>query len=155
MENKNFTYEEILDRDGVLIYKTSGTSMLPMLHENRDLIVIEKYGERRPQKYDVVLFRRPAQYVLHRILEVRDSDYIIVGDNLLTRESVKEEQILGVLTHFVRKGKEYKVTDENYLRYVHLWCDHMRFRKTVLFLERVKNGILRRVKKLFRGKKDE
>ena len=35
------TFEEILARDGRLVYKTRGTSMLPMLHQERDLVIIE------------------------------------------------------------------------------------------------------------------
>ena len=32
--------EEILEQKGWLVYKTKGISMLPMLHENQDLVVI-------------------------------------------------------------------------------------------------------------------
>ena len=35
------TFEEILSRDGRLIYKTRGVSMQPMLYQNRDLVIIE------------------------------------------------------------------------------------------------------------------
>ena len=34
------TFEEILKKDGRLVYKTRGVSMLPMLHQNRDIAVI-------------------------------------------------------------------------------------------------------------------
>ena len=34
------SFEEILARDGRLIYKTRGVSMLPMLHQDRDLVVM-------------------------------------------------------------------------------------------------------------------
>ena len=35
------TFEEILEKDGKLVYKTKGVSMNPMLYQNRYLVVIE------------------------------------------------------------------------------------------------------------------
>ena len=35
------TFEELLEKDGRLVYKTKGVSMLPMLHQNRDLVIIQ------------------------------------------------------------------------------------------------------------------
>lgn len=35
------TFEEILEKDGKLVYKTKGVSMNPKLYRNRDLVVIE------------------------------------------------------------------------------------------------------------------
>ena len=40
------TFEEILSRDGRLIYKTRGVSMQPMLYQNRDLVIIETFEGR-------------------------------------------------------------------------------------------------------------
>ena len=36
------TFEDILARDGKLVYKTRGVSMEPMLRQNRDLVVIRE-----------------------------------------------------------------------------------------------------------------
>ena len=51
------TFEEILSKDGKLVYKTKGVSMNPMLYQNRDLVVIVPVKERL-KKYDVALYRR-------------------------------------------------------------------------------------------------
>ena len=59
------TFEEILSREGRLIYKTRGVSMQPMLYQNRDLVIIETF-EGRLKPYDVALYKRGRQYVLHR-----------------------------------------------------------------------------------------
>ena len=51
------TFEEILEKDGKLVYKTKGVSMNPMLYQNRDLVVIvPKEGRLKP--LDVALYRR-------------------------------------------------------------------------------------------------
>ena len=70
-------FEEILERDGRLIYSSVGDSMLPMIRQGRDLLVIEKPAGRL-KRYDIPLYKRDnGRYVLHRILKVRDKDYDI------------------------------------------------------------------------------
>lgn len=114
------TFETILDRDGTLVYKTRGVSMQPMLHENRDLVIIEK-PQGRLKPYDVALYRRGKDYVLHRVLEVREHDYVIRGDNTYSLEYIPAENVIGVLKAFVRKGRRIEVTDPGYLRYARAW----------------------------------
>ena len=75
------TLEEMLRRDGFLVYKTRGVSMRPLLKENRDLVTIRPF-DGRLKKYDVPLYRRRGnRYTLHRIIAVRENDYVIRGDN--------------------------------------------------------------------------
>ena len=112
------TFEEILEKDGKLVYKTKGVSMNPMLYQNRDLVVIEPV-KGRLKELDVALYRRGRSYVLHRVIAVNDDGtYLIRGDNTYSDEIVPDSAVLGVLTEFVRDGKQYKVTDEEDLRYV-------------------------------------
>lgn len=123
------SFEEQLQSKGQLIWTNVGVSMMPLLRENRDLMVITAKGSQRCKKYDAVLFRRPGvsgrgAYVMHRILRVNsDGTYWIVGDNCVSGETVREEDVLGILTQVVRDGKTIHVTDKGYLFYVHLWCD--------------------------------
>ena len=117
------TYEDYLAEHGELTYTNVGTSMLPMLKQGRDLFTLTAKTEKRCQKYDVVLYRRPPDhYVLHRIVEVRERDYVILGDNCMNKEyGITDADILAVLTKFVRNGKEISVTDTGYLMYAKLW----------------------------------
>lgn len=133
----NSTYEEQLDLHGQLIYTNVGDSMMPMLRENRDLMVITRKGEGRMKKYDAILYRRPnGKYIMHRILKVRRDDYILCGDNRWQREvGVKDDWILGVLTAVIRDGKEISVKDWRYRLYVHLWCDFFYIRGGILWLK--------------------
>ena len=114
------TFELQLERDGVLIYPNKGTSMLPLIRQGRDLMVIKKLNK-RPRKYDAVLFiRADGKYVLHRIQKVyNDGSYYIIGDNCTTGETVKEDQIIGILTEVKRgeKGKSIMSSDIKYKLY--------------------------------------
>ena len=78
----NMTFEQVIARDGWLIYTNRGDSMMPLTKQDRDPLVISKKPKRRLKKYDVPLYKRDSgQYVLHRIFQVRKHDYVICGDN--------------------------------------------------------------------------
>lgn len=142
----NSSFEEVLEREGNLIYTNVGDSMMPLLREGRDLMVITRRPEGRCKKYDAVLYKRPnGKYVMHRILQVRRDDYVICGDNRWKREfGVPDEWIIGVLTAVIRDGKTISVTDKKYRFYVHLWCDFYWVRAAIL---RIRVAVSRRLKK--------
>ena len=132
------TFEEILKKDRRLVYKTRGISMLPMLHQNRDIVVIVP-PEGQLKKYDVALYKRGSSYVLHRIIGIQDGEYLIRGDNTYRIEHVPQELVIGVLTGFVRNGKSYTAEDTGYQIYCRLWNAIYPMRK-LLFLMRTAAG---------------
>jgi hypothetical protein len=144
------SFEEELEKNGTLVFTNKGTSMMPLLRQDRDLMVIEKKGEGRCKKYDAVLFKRRDKYVMHRILKVRPQDYYIVGDNNRKGEYVREEQILGVLKQVVRDGRTISAEDPAYLCYVHLWCDLFPLRAGILFLRDGAHAVGRRIKRILK-----
>ncbi|MBR5088979.1 MAG: S24/S26 family peptidase [Ruminiclostridium sp.] len=113
-------FEELLSRDGKIVYKTKGVSMEPMLRQDRDLVVIRSPSSRL-RKYDVALYKRGDAYVLHRVIEVKPDHYIIRGDNTYSPETVPDSAVIGVLTRFKRKGKDHAVTERGYRFYVRFW----------------------------------
>ncbi len=117
------TFEEEIEKNGRLIYSNTGVSMLPLIRQGRDLIVIVK-PRGRLGKYDVPLFRRDSgQYVLHRVVKVCGDGYVIRGDNCYSEErGIKDSQIVGVLSMVVRGGKEISVNSAGYKLYSRLWC---------------------------------
>ena len=128
-----YTFEEILARDGRLVYTNVGDSMLPLIRQGRDLLVIQpKTG--RLRKYDIPLYRRDSgQYVLHRVLKVRPDGYVICGDNRWGREyGITDRHIVGVLTAIIRDGEERPMNDWRLRLYAHLWCDLFPIRAAIL-----------------------
>lgn len=133
------TFEEVLQRNGVLIYTSVGYSMMPLLRQKKDIIEIRKKGPGRCKKYDVVLYKRGKKYVLHRILKVLPDGYIINGDSCVVLEKdIKDEDILGVMTRVNRNGKDITPDNKLYKLYVHLWCDVYPVR---FFFLRIRNFI--------------
>ena len=119
------TFENEINRSGKLVYTNVGDSMKPLIRQGKDLLIIEK-ADGRLKKYDVPLYRRDSgQYVLHRILKVRENDYIICGDNRWQKDyGITDRHIIGVLTAVVRNGNHaISVSSFRYRIYVHIWCD--------------------------------
>lgn len=146
------SFEEVLDRHGLLVYTNVGYSMMPLLRQGRDLMEIRKKGPERCNKYDVVLYRRENRYILHRILRVREKDYVLLGDhNTFLEYGITDEDILGVLTAVVRDGKRIDVkTDRGYWLYVHLWCDAYPVRIALLRTKAQLRRVLSAVKRMLR-----
>ena len=106
-------------------FAPQGRSMLPMLREGIDQVVISPItGELK--KYDIPLYQREnGQYVLHRIVEISDT-YTCIGDNQFVKErGIKREQMIAVVTAFERNGRKYKTNNGSYQLYCRLW-DHSR-----------------------------
>ncbi len=143
------TFEEQLAIKGRLIHPNTGDSMMPLLREGKDLMVIEPRPQGRCKRYDAVLYKRPSgKYVMHRILKVRKNDYVLCGDNRCKREfGVQDDWILGVLTAVIRDGKTIPVTDRRYQRYVHLRCDFFWIRVFLIRFGRLLGKLKRKNKK--------
>ena len=142
------TFEQELEAHGTIIFTNRGVSMRPLLRQDRDVMVIDKRGPERLKKYDAVLFKRDnGQYILHRILRVQKGGYYIVGDNCVSGEFVREEQVLGVLRAIRRDGQTIQVTDPGYRRYVRLYRPiHRALLRPKQFVHDVLFGIGRFVK---------
>lgn len=139
--------KEILDRTGKYTGLTSGTSMEPLLHHKRDnIIVIKNHG--RLKKYDVPVYVTPAgKYIMHRVVKVCSDHYVIVGDNLLTREYVTDDMVCGVLAGFYKDGKKYIdcCNSAFYKIYSVLWVALLPVRPLLLLFPREIRWIKRRI----------
>lgn len=127
------SFEEMLEKDGYLVYTNVGCSMMPLLRQRRDIIEIRKKEQRRCKKYDAVLYKRGKKYILHRVLKVLPEGYLIAGDhNAFLERDVTDDMILGVMTRVIRNGKDIYMDNPWYRLYVHLWCDCWPLRMLIL-----------------------
>ena len=113
--------QEQLESGGTVKFLPKGTSMLPMIRQGVDSVVIAPAAAPL-RKFDIPLYRRNSgQFVLHRVVRVGQT-YTCIGDNqFVLEEGVRPEQIIGVVTAFYRAGQEVKVSDFRYRLYVLLW----------------------------------
>ncbi len=144
----SFSFAEYLETHDTLTYANVGVSMLPLLRQGRDLFTVRRKGPGRCTAGDVVLYRRPPdQYVLHRVIEVRPEDYVILGDNCARKETgVRDGDILGVMTAYVRGGKEHSVEEAGYRLYSFIWMHTIGLRIGLKRIRRTLGRMVRRVK---------
>ena len=129
---KSRTYEEELSRAGTIAFPVKGVSMQPLIAAGRDAVLVAAKSHRLA-RFDVGLFKRDnGDYVLHRVLAVEEGGYSFCGDSQTFCESVREDQVLGVMTSLVRKGKPVDLQGASYRRYVALWCGLFPARRVLL-----------------------
>ena len=118
--HKTLSAEQVLIQKGFFATTVVGTSMLPMLKERRDTVVVKPLNA-PPKKYDVVLFRRDGQLVLHRVVGRKDDHFLIRGDNCIGCDRATQAQILGKMTSFTRKGKQRNANSLLWRHYGRFW----------------------------------
>lgn len=102
-------------------FSPMGTSMLPMLRQGVDSVVLSPMPDKL-EKYDLPLYQRhDGHYVLHRIVGAGET-YTCIGDNQFVPEpGLKHEQMIAVVTAFDRGDREIKVSNLGYRIYCRLW----------------------------------
>lgn len=131
------SFEEELDKKGILVYTNKGNSMYPLIRQEKDVLIIKKVNTRL-KKMDIPLYKRESgQYVLHRIIKVNENDYVIRGDNTYYNETgIRDDQILGVLSGVIREGKEISVNSLSYKIYSYFWYYTYYLRKLIIKTKR-------------------
>lgn len=127
-----------LSHDGVANLTVTGSSMMPMLHNRRDTVVLSKLAG-APRRGDVILYQREnGSYILHRVIKpVQGEICICCGDNQWGQEIVPMDRIVAVVTGFRRNGKKYDVTHRGYRAYVRLWVGLFPVRKPMILARRL------------------
>lgn len=151
--NKLVSIEEIVPMmkeqiagDGKVRFTPKGNSMLPLFRSDRDVVTLSK--PRFPlKKYSIVFYQREnGQYVLHRLIGKKACGYIMRGDNQYQNEyGIREEQIIAVVSEFVRDGKNYQMTDKGYRWYCVFWSRTMYLRKIYKILRHMAGRIKRKI----------
>lgn len=146
-------------KKGNFVIHSHGVSMWPMIRNGKDSVHIEPV-EGRLKKYDIPLYKdNTGRYVIHRIIKVTDTGYVICGDGLFEREyDITDKHILGKVEGFFRKEKYISCKSKGYLVYVKIWAGILLFmRKPLIVLVRKCRSISRIIKGAFnrlkKGKK--
>ena len=95
--------------------------MLPMLRQGIDSVELAPLPERL-KKYDLPVYQYPSgKYVMHRVVAVKDGQYVCRGDNTYRDEHIQHDQMLGVVSAFRRGEKRIEVDALGYRMYCRLW----------------------------------
>jgi hypothetical protein len=101
----------------------------------------------RARKYDILLYRRNnGKYVLHRVVGIGETGYIMCGDNQASLEpGITDAQIIGAVAAVWRGEKRIGVFSAPARIYQSLWC-FMPLRKSVFFVRRAAGKLKRMLK---------
>lgn len=143
--------EEAFNRGLDFQIPITGTSMNPLLYQNRDFVKIVKPV--LPLKVgDIPLYRRDnGAFVLHRVVGIKENnEYIMCGDNQFILEyGITDKNIIGIAKTLIIDGKEIDVdTDKEYLKHKEKYLKNLNTRyparrlkyKLFLLKERVLKG---------------
>lgn len=108
--------QTILEREGFYLFTGSGDSMWPLIREGVDTLEVHPVKGRLGRK-DIALYRSGGRYVAHRVLEVLPGNYLMRGDNCYLRETVKEENVLGVVVSIWRGERRVNMSSLPYRLY--------------------------------------
>lgn len=125
--------EEVVRAGGRVNITVTGNSMYPMLRDRADSVLLAAPPERL-KRFDLPLYRRDSgDYVLHRVLHVKNGAYTMCGDNQTAlEEGIRREQIVAVAQSFCRSGKTISCSNPLYRISAALWGICRPFRPRLL-----------------------
>ena len=124
--------KEMVDKEKQVQLTVTGNSMFPLFAHLRDSVVVKKSDKYK--KYDIILYLRTnGDLILHRIVKVKNKEFYLCGDNQTIIEyPIYEEQIIGKVVSFTRKGKDINMNNLFNKIYERLWCLVLKKRITIL-----------------------
>ena len=110
---------EGLSSGGTYRFYPKGRSMLPLICENKDSVVLSPVKDLK--KGDIVLYRRTnGMFVIHRIIDISDT-FSMCGDNQFCLEKgILPAQILATISTIYKKERPIKFNSFGYRLYVFL-----------------------------------
>ena len=142
--------QEILDGGGEFRMYPKGTSMLPLLVQGSDSVVLKKRIHQLDQplkRHDIAFYRRTnGQFVLHRVMKRdRNGTYIMCGDNqFILEKNIAPEQIIGYVSQIYKGDKPLLLTSLRYRIYTFFWT-FLPYRRCIRFLQRALHFIKRKL----------
>lgn len=130
--------KEMVDQGMEVSMTVSGTSMEPFLIHNQDRIYFQK--PKGPiKKGDMVFFqRKTGEYVMHRIMRVRDHRYYLAGDHQTFLEGPIEESRIFAKVVSVERAGVWLSEDDCVWRFYAVWWRRLFWvRKVVNKLKRI------------------
>ncbi len=126
---------EQLEQGRSVRFSPRGTSMLPLLRQERDSVELSPLPEQL-KKYDIILYRREnGAYVLHRIVQIDGKSLTCIGDNQFIVESnIPQKTAIAVVTAVYRGDRYLPVSSVFYRWYCIGWHQTRKLRKFLLKL---------------------
>lgn len=139
---------DYLKAHGELLQPVKGSSMLPLLREKTDVVLISQKTEKlRPLDVALYIRKEDGAYILHRVIECMAEGYVIRGDNCYNDEFIAEDDVIGVMKGYYRKDKYVSCEEEKYLEYARRRVNNYPCRKHIQKLKWKIKSVYRKILK--------
>jgi hypothetical protein len=90
-------------------FRVKGTSMRPFLWSDvTNITMVQPKGPL--MRFDIVLYQNDqGQYVLHRIIRIKEKTLMIQGDALINREVIAVDSVIGVAISYETHHKDRRI----------------------------------------------
>ena len=138
--------KDVLSNGGNFTFIPRGTSMLPLIREGLDSVVLSPLPE-TISPGDIILYKRDnGQFVLHRVMKEKNNAYVMCGDNqVLFEKGITNSHMIAIVTGIIRDGEETVFSESE---------DYLSYTKKILSEKKRKNRIYitkQRIKKLLKA----
>lgn len=118
--------------------RAKGWSMLPLIWDDRDVIVLGPLAPDSIRVGRIVLAQLgTGRYVVHRITSIKGSRLTLRGDgNPYQEEYVHEDKVLAELVTVTRNGRDYTARDIQWKLTTWFWPSNGFIRRVILFFYR-------------------
>lgn len=136
--------DEVISSGGEFRMYPRGVSMLPLLTQGEDSVVLVSLGD--VCENDMILYRRDnGQFVLHRVTKIDGDEYIMCGDNQFELEGgIKREHLLAKVKYFYNKDKKVTLDSKKYQKYIKKLPRRRRWLKLKSVLIKIRNKIFKK-----------
>ena len=112
-------------------FTPKGVSMLPFIRGDRDTVLLK--APDALSRWDIVLAKIGKAYVLHRIIDIKNEDLILMGDgNLAGVERCRRQDVIAVTEKIIKGKKEIDCRSKWFLRQSGLWLKLKPLRRWLL-----------------------
>ncbi len=142
---------EFLGQGKKVIIRAKGNSMLPLIRNLKDRVVLSSCRGEDCSVGDAVMYRRQnGQYVLHRIVgKAQDGSFVFMGDGQTQpEEGIKPEQIIAKTDAIYRAERYISCQSPSYKKYASFWAKSTYCRKLYLKQFSLRQKIKQKIKKI-------
>lgn len=136
--------QEVIESGGEFTFTPNGISMLPLIRPGVDSVVLVKANSVKVG--DAVFYQRDnGQFVLHRIVKLKNGGYVMCGDNQFFYEyGITDKHILAKMKAVIKDGITIDENSKEYKKYIKR-LPRRRFKLKIRnLLVRVRNKLFRR-----------
>ncbi|MDR1653739.1 MAG: S24/S26 family peptidase [Prevotellaceae bacterium] len=129
--------EKIISAGENVSITVKGRSMMPLLHNRRDAVVLAPVDTKTLAVGQIVLFRYNERHLLHRIVKIDGDNIVIQGDGTRSAENATRADIVAVAVAIIRKNRKKTMLPNRWENlYFRLWLLLKPFRRYLLAIHR-------------------